>query len=118
MNKDFNFNIQSLRVIGGGSANDQWLQILADVTKNTIVKTNQPRHAGAIGGAMCAMVGSKTYDDFNSIHQLIKPTNKYSPNKDNFAIYDELFELYKSVYKSLKTTYSQANKTRFSKTFN
>lgn len=114
MKKDFSFKPNSLRVIGGGSNNQTWLQILADVLQLQIVTTNQPRHAGAIGGAMCAMVGSNTFGSFEDIHQLIKSDKVYVPNKENFSIYNHQFQLYKDLYKSLKKVYQKANEERFS----
>ncbi|MEZ5004039.1 MAG: FGGY-family carbohydrate kinase [Chitinophagales bacterium] len=114
MEKDFGFHQNALRVIGGGSNNKLWLQILADVTQREIITTNQPRHAGAIGAAMCAMVGSKTYPGFESIHNLISAEQKYLPNPDNFTIYNQQFELYINIYKALKPVYAKANRTRFS----
>ncbi|MEZ5008707.1 MAG: FGGY-family carbohydrate kinase [Chitinophagales bacterium] len=114
MEKDFGFHQEALRVIGGGSNNHLWLQILADVTQRNIITTNQPRHAGAIGAAMCAMVGSKTYQSFDNIHDLIKPHKTYTPNPTNFDIYNRQFELYQNLYKALKPVYAKANRERFS----
>ncbi len=113
MEHQFGFKQDELRIIGGGSQNDTWMQILANVTQKKIVKTNQPRHAGAIGGAMCAMVGSGVYPNFESVHQLIQPAQIFQPQKEHFDIYDTLFLQYKSLYHSLKNLYSSANQNRF-----
>ncbi len=113
MERDFGFKIPSLRIIGGGSQNDTWMQIAADVTKREIVTTNEPRLAGAIGVSMCAMVGSGTYSSFEDIHQLIQPKKEYTPNVKNAVIYDQLFLSYKDIYKALKKPYMRANSKRF-----
>ena len=115
MEKDFGFKLPSVRIIGGGSSNDAWMQIIADVTKRQVHRTNQPRHAGAIGGAMCAMVGHGTFENFSRISDIVKVTQTFEPQAANFSIYDELFSTYQSLYKSLKKTYISANLERFNK---
>jgi xylulokinase len=114
MARDFGFKVPSVRIIGGGSENDTWMQIIADVTGKTVQRTNHPRHAGAIGGAMCAMVGSGVFENFDGIHQIVHVTGEFIPNKDNRKIYDQLFGQYKSLYSALKKPYVDANKERFS----
>jgi xylulokinase len=111
--KDFKFNIQIFRFIGGGSQNSQWMQIIADITGRTITTTNQPIMAGTIGAAMCAFVGSGVFTDFNSVNEIVKPAITFTPNFENKKIYDELFINYKDVFKSLKGTYQRTNSKRF-----
>ena len=50
---------------GGGSKNKSWMQLIADITNRKIITTSQPVNAGAIGAAMCAMVGSGIFKDFS-----------------------------------------------------
>jgi len=111
--RDFKFDIQNFRFIGGGSQNDQWMQSIADITGRTITITNHPTMAGAIGAAMCAFVGAGVFADFNSVDKIVKPAKTFSPNPENKAIYDELFVNYKDIYNSLKGTYQRANSKRF-----
>ncbi len=114
MEKDFGFKINQLRCIGGGSENDAWMQVLADVTKKKILRTNQPRMAGAIGSAMCAMVGSGVKSNFEAIDEIIHVTQTFEPNPEHNKIYQTNFDLYKQLYSALKQTYINANKERFS----
>jgi len=111
--RDFGYSLDSLRITGGGSQNDHWMQIFADVTKRKIITTNQPKMAGAIGAAMCAFVGADIYDGFDKVRQIVKSEKEFNPNKDNFEIYDDLFSDYQHLYKSLKKTYSNSNSKRF-----
>lgn len=110
---DFKLEIPEFRFIGGGSQNIQWMQIIADITGKKIVTTNQPTMAGAIGGAMCAFVGSGLFNDFKEVNKIVKPEKTFVPNTENRAIYNELFDNYKDVYNSLKGTYQRANMKRF-----
>lgn len=111
--KDFKFNIPEFRFIGGGSQNDLWMQTVADITDRKVITTNHPTMAGAIGGAMCAFVGSGIFKDFTEVDRIVSVNKIFEPNAANKTIYDELFVNYKDVYKSLKGTYHRANFKRF-----
>ncbi|WP_432662878.1 FGGY-family carbohydrate kinase [Wukongibacter baidiensis] len=111
--RDFGFDIQSLKLIGGGALDKEWMQIISDVTQRPIETVRNPKIAGAIGGAICAAIGLGIYDDFDCSKKLINLDKKYTPNKDNAEIYDELFKTYKSIYYSLDKTYSDINASRF-----
>ncbi|MFN8281707.1 MAG: FGGY-family carbohydrate kinase [Chitinophagales bacterium] len=113
LEKDFGFNIQSLKITGGGSRNKTWMQIIADVTKRRIITTSQPVNAGALGAAMCAMVGNKTLKNFSEIQTLIQAVDTFAPNTANGKVYDELFDTYQKVFQQLKNPYQQLNKNRF-----
>jgi xylulokinase len=110
---DFGFDLPQIKVIGGGSQNRDWMQIISDVTKRKIISTSQPKLAGAIGAAVCVLVGTECHPDFNCVKQFVKEKEVYIPNSENFKIYDELFLNYQTIYKSLKSTYRKANLTRF-----
>jgi sugar (pentulose or hexulose) kinase len=105
--------MSALRITGGGSQNDHWMQIFADVTKRKIVTTDQPKMAGALGAAMCAFVGSGAFNSFANVHDIVHTSKEFFPNPENFTIYDELFQDYKNLYASLKPVYKKSNATRF-----
>lgn len=111
---DFGFKIDSLRITGGGSQNDQWMQIFSDIIQRKIETTNQPKMAGAIGAAMCAFVGSGIFKSFDSVNKIVTRDKVFEPDSTNFEIYDKLFNDYKNIFKSLKKTYIKANGNRFS----
>ncbi len=113
LEKDFGFNIRELKITGGGSYSKTWMQIIADITQRNIITTSQPKNAGALGGAMCAMVGSGTFKDFNEIQKLIQQTEIFTPDTSHKKIYDVLFEYYKSIFNQLRKTYAGINHKRF-----
>ena len=113
LEKRFGFKINELKITGGGTFSNTWMQIIADVTQRTIINTSQPKNAGALGAAMCAMVGSNTFKDFNEIQKLIKQTEVFVPNLANKKIYDVLFKSYQDIYYSLNKTYTDINHQRF-----
>jgi sugar (pentulose or hexulose) kinase len=67
------------------------MQIIADVTGRKVLTTSQPKNAGALGAAMCAMVGSKTLNSFEEINKIIQTQNTFIPNIHNQKIYQELY---------------------------
>lgn len=113
MEKDFGFSISELKVTGGGSQSKLWMQTIADITERKIITTSQPKNAGALGAAMCAMVGSGVLSGFQDIKKLIKSVGVFIPNSEHKKIYNEQFQTYKSIYKNLQAPYTSANQIRF-----
>lgn len=111
--KDFGFQIKDLKVTGGGTYSSTWMQIIADITQRKVTTTSQPKNAGALGAAMCAMVGSGTFKDFSEIQQLIQERESFMPNTNHKAIYDTLFETYQQIYQQLSASYAKINHKRF-----
>ncbi|MFN8254428.1 MAG: FGGY-family carbohydrate kinase [Bacteroidales bacterium] len=111
--RDFGFNPQKIRAIGGGSVNDQWMQGIANITGKTVETITQPTMAGALGAATCVFVGSGYFKDFNDINNIIKVKKVFMPDNSKKELYDRLFQTYRRVYKSLKRTYIKANEGRF-----
>ena len=113
LERDFGFKIEELKITGGGTLNATWMQIIADVTQRKIITTSQPKNAGALGAAMCAMVGSGVFNSFSDIHQLINSKDTFIPNPKNKIVYDEIFVSYQKIYHQLEKTYKGINHHRF-----
>ena len=111
--KDFGFAPGKIRAIGGGSVNDKWMQAIADITGKNIETLTNPTMSGAMGAAATAFVGLGILPDFKSVNKFISVNKTFEPNLENKKIYDELFENYKDIYRSLKKTYLKANSKRF-----
>ena len=107
--EDFKFDIPVVKIIGGGAMDRAWMQIIADVTNKKIQVVNEPKMAGAMGGAMCAAVGLGIYKDFFAVSQLVKVEAEYVPKEANSQVYNKLFKTYKRIYYSLKSTYEEVN---------
>jgi xylulokinase len=106
---DYGFAIPQLKIIGGGTQSEAWMQIIADITNRKIETTTQPKMAGALGAAMCAFVGLRILDTFQEVKKLVIPHRVFSPNPEHSTIYDRLFLLYKGIYKKNKHLYKQMN---------
>ncbi len=111
--KDFGFKISSLRITGGGSQNNQWMQSFADIIRHPVYTTSQPKMAGAIGASVCAFVGAGIFQGFDEVKKFVQTEKTFIPDKENEQIYNELFASYKQIYKKLKGEYKRINLKRF-----
>lgn len=112
--KDYKLSCRSFRIIGGGALDDAWMQIIADITNTEFGVLDNPRNAGALGGAIIALIGLGVLKDFSEAHRFAKVSKTYIPSTHNHQIYQKLFATYKDVYYGLKGAYERANAERFS----
>jgi len=84
--------------VGGGSANDLWLQTVSDVT-------GMPQYipektiGASYGNAFLAGLASGTIESVDVLKkQWVKIAEKVQPNPQHKAAYDELYEMFKELY--------------------
>jgi len=111
--RDFGFNPEKIRAIGGGSVNENWMQGIANITGKVVETTTQATMAGALGAASCAFVGSGQMNSFHEISRFVEVRHTFYPDASLKDLYAELFESYKQVYRGLKKAYLRANLDRF-----
>ncbi len=111
--KDYGLTCDRLRIIGGGAQNDSWMQIVADITGVEFGVVENARSAGALGGAITALIGLGVLKDFSDAKRFVKIKKVYKPDEKNKKIYGDLFRSYKDVYYGLKKAYKRANSGRF-----
>jgi len=109
LERDYGFSISQLRIIGGGSQSDGWMQNIADITKRRIETVRNPQFAGALGAAICVLVGLGIFDSFQDVKNIVIPQRVFFPNPEHSGIYDRLFQLYKGIYKRNKNLYERIN---------
>ncbi len=109
LEKDFGFSIPHLRIIGGGSQNESWMQIIADITNRKIETTTHPKLAGALGAGMCALVGLGIMNSLQDVKKLVTPQRIFIPNSHNSVLYNRQFKSYKDIYKMNKDLYRRIN---------
>ncbi len=112
MDRRYGFPLPLLRVIGGGSNSDVWMQILADVTQRRLEKVSECQMCGAVGAAFIAAVGLGIYPDIAAAARNIRVEKTFSPRPENREIYDRLFKTYRLIYKNLKNLYHEVNSER------
>ena len=91
-----------LCVLGGGAKSQLWSQIKADVCNLAVIMPSN-REAAVMGAAMLAAVGVGYYADIPSAAQaMVHPGARLEPDPANRTVYDATFELYVSLYDTLK----------------
>ena len=97
--------------IGGGATNDVWCHILADITGRNICIPNTTEASG-LGAAIAAAVGMGWYPTFKeATHEMTGIRETIRPETRNREKYQQLFEVYKSIYPSLKKLEPNTPKT-------
>lgn len=95
--------ITNLRLVGGGSKSDTWSQLVAD---NFAKELWIPRvdEGAAYGSARLAAKALAL-----NTKGWVKLKKKYSPDPERKKIYDDLFDIYKNLYKSLKDDFKSVS---------
>lgn len=92
--------IRQFRLGGGGTANLQWMQIMADALNLPIYLTQNPE-MGIIGAASLARHGEGT-DLLAASRKIMQGAHAVEPIKKNVSIYEEIADRYFSVRDSLR----------------
>ncbi len=95
--------INTIMGCGGVTKNAEWLQIISDVTGKPIVLTEQSSNAGIFGCAIIAAVGEGAFENFaQAAHSMVRVTQRIEPDPKNREVYEEAFEKYIALYRSLR----------------
>lgn len=88
---------------GGGARSALWLQMQADILQKEIY-TTRGREEACIGAAIAAGVGCGIYGSLEEGCQVVvKMDDKvYEPDRSNYEVYMENFELYRKIYRNNK----------------
>ncbi|MBL8079313.1 MAG: FGGY-family carbohydrate kinase [Anaerolineales bacterium] len=100
--------VDSINIVGGGAQSDVWCQIFADVMNLEIKQVAEPVYANARGAAWIGAVGIGEIK-FQDVPKLVEIKKIYSPNQSHRALYDERFDVFKSIYKQMKGVYKKLN---------
>ncbi|MGM0865836.1 MAG: xylulokinase [Bacillota bacterium] len=95
--------IETIVSTGGGTKNEDWLQMQADIFNARIVKLSSEQGPG-MGAAMLAAYGCGWFDSLKECaDEFLKVEKEFIPNADNAEMYKELFNLYQEVYGQTKS---------------
>ena len=90
-----------LRAMGGSANSLLWTQIKSDITGKPIVVPASDT-ATTLGAALLAGVGTGLYKDYDEAVTLtVKETRHHEPDPDNKTVYDQTYQTYLDLYKSL-----------------
>lgn len=89
-------DIKNIMVVGGGTKNPEWMQILSDVTGRTL-NTAEITIGASYGDTMLAAMGIGHFKDYSDIQEMIKVSKQYVPNLSNH----EKYTYYQSIFDEL-----------------
>lgn len=99
----------TIRFCGGGALGAVTCQILSDILQKDIEVVDSPQNVGAVGAAACIAVGLGMIPDLGHVKTLIPAKYTYHPNKENKAVYDKNFKVFKNLYKCNKENFAILN---------
>ena len=112
--KEVGINSEKIVLIGGGSRSKIWKEILCDVLESPIV-TLKNEEGPAFGAALLSGVGCGIYKSVeDAVNKAVKPVSESIPNKANFKIYRKSYEIYRSLYPSLRENFKKLYDMQFS----
>lgn len=94
--------IVELRVTGGGSKSDAWVQLCADILGRPFVR---PRitEASALGAAIIAGVGSKVFSSYeDGVEAMVDLERAFEPDAQKQELYASRFEQFKGLWPLLE----------------
>lgn len=95
-------DVQVLRATGGSANSSVWTQIKSDVT-NKRIEVPSSDMATTLGAAIIAGVGVGVYGSFEeAAAKTVSIHGSFTPNKDNFDVYDKAYRKYLALYCQLK----------------
>lgn len=86
-------SVKEIYVEGGGSASKNWLKIVSDILQRPLKMTRVRDYAAAFGGViMAANALNEIKNVEDTPKEFFEVVEEITPNEENAAIYDELFE--------------------------
>ncbi|ELN2739152.1 TPA: carbohydrate kinase [Pluralibacter gergoviae] len=93
----------TIRIAGGVTYSDVWLQIFADVFQATLEIVDVKEH-GTLGTAMTAAVMVGWFDDvFAAADRMVGVARTIEPNPANAAVYHDKYRLYKTLLAEMQS---------------
>ena len=97
--------LSELTVIGGGSRNPYWMQLLADISGRRIINVNLKQEANCFAAAQCAGVGVGVYSGFDEVRSLFRAEEQYLADPAVKAFYQKKFDIFLEAYQGMLETY-------------
>ena len=109
--RGLNISINEIRATGGGAKSPLWLDILANVSGESIATMASDEAGAAYGAAVLAGVGSGVFTDLKeACENMIHTGDKVVPETQRMEQYNNYFLLFRSLYPLLKDSYIKLGK--------
>ena len=97
-------HLGTVRSLGGAARSDVWLRMKADML-GVPVERPACSDAASLGAAMLAAAGIGRFSSIvEASDTWYRPSSRFDPCKDNFGVYQQVFERYLDLYTKLYGT--------------
>lgn len=103
---------ESLILSGGGAENSLWCQIFADVFQVPVKRVENGAYCGARGAAVLAMGCDLGKEEIKELFKRNGTQRTWEPDRENAKVYDELFEIFKTIYSVNKKEFAMIKSFR------
>lgn len=105
---------EKIVLIGGGSKSKIWKQIICDTFERPVV-TLKNEEGPAFGAALLSGVGCGIYKSVeDAVGRAVRIQSELKPDQSNFKVYRKSYEIYRSLYSSLKEDFRKLYDMQFS----
>ena len=101
--------IDTIYASGGFTRSEAWIQQLADISGKPVRLTDDA-DASAMGAVLLGMLALGQLPDIAAAVRYIRPGKTFSPDPLGHQAYQPYFELYKSLYAPLQSTFDALDK--------
>lgn len=96
------FHMKEMRVVGGASKSDFWMQLKANILDRE-VSTQKEKDAACLGAAMIALNAKGVYKDlYEAAGICVKTDRRYEPDRMQVQAYEQAYQKYTHLYGALK----------------
>lgn len=100
-------DLARLKVTGGGSKNEVWMQILSDVLNTKIEQLESGAGAGYGIALAAAASGDKDISMEDLIEQTVSVRKTFIPRQYNRELYEQKYQKYLRIYDAMKHIYQK-----------
>lgn len=97
--------VEDIRVSGSFTKSRLWLQILADVLNHPLTLPDNSEGA-AFGAAVLGFISSGQLQSIADTAHLVQPKRIYTPQAENVAVYEELYQIFTRLYQKLQPEFA------------
>ncbi|MDD3537656.1 MAG: FGGY family carbohydrate kinase [Eubacteriales bacterium] len=96
-----------VNAVGGGACSAVWMQALADILELPVNVPRNPRHAGAIGTAYCALIGLGYCSSYEDAAANIEIEHAFRPRPEAIPVYRKSYDVFKELYSILQPVFQK-----------
>lgn len=93
--------MRKIMTTGGGTKNPLWLQMIADITGETL-RTPENTIGASFGDAMMAAMGIHYFSDYGELAAVVREGPSYTPDPERHQIYQKYQTVFDELYPKTK----------------